>query len=80
MASVEKLNGRVELSQHANRQDGDDSQRRSKLRAPVIWKIKLHDHTIKDPPSRSPADFENDCDAYLQIGAYEFQMELWLPA
>ena len=47
MAGVEKLNRRVELSQHTKRQDRDDSQRRSKLRALVIWKMKLHDNAIK---------------------------------
>jgi hypothetical protein len=47
MPGVEKLNRRVELSQRAKRQDSDDSQRRSKLRALVSWKMKLHDQSIK---------------------------------
>jgi CHASE3 domain sensor protein len=47
MPGVEKLNRRVELSQRAKRQDSDDSQRRSKLRALVTWKMKLHDQSIK---------------------------------
>ena len=59
MAGVEKLNRRVELSQHTKRQDRDDSQRRSKLRALVIWKMKLHDQCSRHVDSDFDYDLRN---------------------